>query len=104
MKLWADPLWDNSGTLEAKPAAQTMSVDPAYQVLTLEAGDLLQGTEGGGSVSGHFEEDLDYFLGPDAFRVTLAVDGGAERTLTLTRTYTTPDGGGYTPPGEEDVP
>ena len=104
VKLWADPLWDNSGTLEARPAAQTMSVDPAYQVLTLEAGDLLQGTEGGGSASGHFEEDLDYFLGPDAFRVTLAVDGGAERTLTLTRTYTTPDGGSYTLPGEEDDP
>ena len=104
VKLWADPLWENSGTLEARPAAQTMSVDPMYLTLALEAGDLLQGTEGGGSASGYFEEDLDYFLGPDAFRVTLAVDGGEEQTITLIKTYTTPDGGSYTLPGEEETP
>ena len=104
VKLWADPLWDNSGTLEARPAAQTMSVDPMYLSLALEAGDLRQGTEGGSGASGSLGEDLPYFLGPDAFQVTLAVEGGEEQTITLTKTYTTPDGGSYTLPGEEELP
>ena len=104
VQLWADPLWDNAGTLEARPAAQTMSADPMYLTLTLEGGDLCQGAEGGGSTSGSLGEELPYFLGPDAFRVTLALDGGEERTLTLTKTYTTPDGGSYALPGEEETP
>ena len=104
VKLWADPLWNNSGTLEARPAPQTMSVDPMYQYMALEAGDLRQGVEGGSSASGSLGDDLPYFLGPDAFQVTLAVDGGEEQTITLTKTYTTPDGGSYTLPGEEETP
>lgn len=104
VKLWATPLWDNSGTLEARPAPQTMSVDPIYQYMALEAGDLRQGVEGGSSASGSLGDDLPYFLGPDDFQVTLAVDGGEEQTITLTKTYTTPDGGSYTLPGEEETP
>lgn len=104
VKLWATPLWDNSGTLEARPAPQTMSVDPMYQYMALEAGDLRQGVEGGSSASGSLGDDLPYFLGPDAFQVTLAVDGGEEQTITLTKTYTTPDGGSYTLPREEETP
>lgn len=104
VKLWATPLWDNSGTLEARPAPQTMSVDPMYQYMALEAGDLRQGVEGGSSASGSLGDDLPYSLGPDAFQVTLAVDGGEEQTITLTKTYTTPDGGSYTLPGEEETP
>lgn len=104
VKLWADPLWNNSGTLEARPAPQTMSVDPMYQYQALEAGDLLQGVEGGSGASGSLGDDLPYFLGPDDFQVTLALDGGAEQTIALTKTYTTPDGGSYTLPGEEETP
>ena len=104
IQLEATPLWQGRDGLEEREPATTMTVDPLKLSQPLEAGDLRQGTEGDGSTSGHLGENLSYFLGPDAFRVTLAVDGGRERTLTLTRTYTTPDGGSYTLPGEENVP
>ena len=101
--LRATPLWDGPGGPEAKAAAQTMTADPLYLTYPLAAGELQSGRAGSGGVSGTLGEDLDYFLGPDTFRAVLTVDG-REQELTLTRTYTTPDGGSYTLPGEEDIP
>ena len=102
IKLEATPLWQGRDGLEERDPATTMSVDPLKLSQPLEANDLRQGIDGGSGTSGNLGEDLDYFLGPDAFRVTLSVDGGEEQTITLTKTYTTPDGGSYTLPGEEE--
>lgn len=102
IKLEATPLWQGRDGLEERDPATTMSVDPLKLSQPLEANDLRQGIDGGSGTSGNLGEDLDYFLGPDAFRVTLSVDGGEAQTITLTKTYTTPDGGSYTLPGEEE--
>lgn len=53
---------------------------------------------------GNLGSDLGYMLGPDAVQVTVVLDGRTEQTIPMTLTYTTPDGGTYTFPGEEDAP
>ena len=100
--LEATPLWEGPDGSETREAPEVMAADPFRVSCDLEAGELHQATEASGGASGSLGNALSYFQGPDTFLVTLAVDGGEEQTLTLTKTYTTPDGGSYTLPGEEE--
>lgn len=101
MRLEATPLWNGSRGPESREPSRTMTADPIDLTRTLHPGSSRQNIEGNGGTSGNLGGDLSYFLGPDAFRATLSVDGGEEQTLILTRTYTTPDGGSYTLSGKE---
>lgn len=101
--LQAKPLWEGSHGLDSGEPGDHMAADALTLDLTLEPGEARTYLEGDGGASGALGSDLPYFLGPDAFRVTLTLEG-EEHVLTLKRTYTTPDGGSYTLPGEEERP
>ena len=80
-----------------------MAADPFRETLELGAGETAADLNGGGGASGMLGDDWDYFLAPDTFQAVLEIDS-REVPLTLIKTYTTPDGGSYGLPGEEDAP
>ena len=100
----ATPLWNTpDGPAPAQPGRR-IAAGKLDEVVTLAAGGSQQGADGGGGSMGNLGSDLGYMLGPDAVQVTVVLDGRTEQTIPMTLTYTTPDGGTYTFPGEEDAP
>ncbi len=102
--LTSTPLWDTPEGLAPAQPGRRMAAGVLDQVVTLAAGGSQQGADGGGGAMGNLGNEPDYFLGPDALQVTAILDGRTERTVPMTLTYTTPDGGTYPFPGEEAAP
>ena len=73
-------------------------------VFSLEPGETVRTQCDGGGADGGLSSEMQQFVSPDGYQVTLTLDLEKTVTVPLTPRYTTPDGGTFTPDGEEAAP